>query len=49
MARPIRVFDGSFGRLQLLEASAGEPPLTGAAPQIIIKQAGADLELLVVG
>jgi len=49
MARPIRVFDGSFGRLQLLEASAGEPPLTGTAPQIIAKQAGADLEVQVDG
>jgi len=49
MARPIRVFDGSFGRLQLLEASAGEPPLAGTAPQIIAKQAGADLEVSVDG
>jgi len=47
MARPIRVFDGSFGRLQLLEVSAGEPPLVGAMPQIIAKQSGADLEIQV--
>jgi AraC-like DNA-binding protein len=47
MARPIRVFDGSFGRLQLLEASTGEPPLAGSAPQIIAKQSGADLEIQV--
>ena len=44
MARPIRVFDGSFGRLQLVEAAAGEAPQTGPAPQIIIKQEGADLD-----
>jgi AraC-like DNA-binding protein len=47
MARPIRVFDGSFGRLQLLEASAGEPPLAGTVPQIVAKQSGADLEIQV--
>ena len=49
MARPIRVFDGSFGRLQLLEASSGELPHAGAVPQIIAKHAGADLEVLIDG
>jgi len=49
MARPIRVFDGSFGRLQLLEASAHEPPVAGAGPQIIAKQAGADADVVVDG
>jgi AraC-like DNA-binding protein len=49
MARPIRVFDGSFGRLQLLEASAGAQPLVGSAPQIIAKQAGADVIAVVDG
>ena len=49
MARPIRVFDGSFGRLQLLEAAAGEAPQTGAVPQIVIKQEGADLDVRVDG
>ena len=49
MARPIRVFDGSFGRLQLLEASGGELPQAGTVPQIVAKQAGADLEVLIDG
>ncbi|MBC7803059.1 MAG: helix-turn-helix transcriptional regulator [Candidatus Parcubacteria bacterium] len=49
MARPIRVFDGSFGRLQLIEAAAGEAPQTSAAPQVVIKQEGADLDLLIDG
>ena len=37
---PSRVFDGSFGRLQLLEAAAGEPPQTAHAPQIIDQAGG---------
>ena len=49
MARPIRVFDGSFGRLQLIEAVAGDPPQTSPVPQIVVKQAGADLDLRVDG
>jgi AraC family transcriptional regulator len=49
MARPIRVFDGSFGRLQLIEAVAGDPPQTSPVPQIIVKQEGADLDLVVDG
>ena len=44
MARPIRVFDGSFGRLQLVEIAAGETPQSGPAPLIVIKQDGADLD-----
>jgi AraC-like DNA-binding protein len=44
MARPIRVFDGSFGRLQLIEAAAGEMLQTTVAPQIVVKHEGADLE-----
>jgi AraC-like DNA-binding protein len=44
MARPIRVFDGSFGRLQLIEAAAGEAPQTGAAPQVVVKTEGADFD-----
>jgi AraC-like DNA-binding protein len=47
MARPIRVFDGSFGRLQLVEAAAGDQAPAGAVPQILIKQDGADLEVRV--
>ncbi len=49
MARPIRVFDGSFGRLQLVEASTGEAPQTCPAPQIIVKQEGTDLHYRVDG
>ena len=49
MTRPIRVFDGSFGRLQLVEAAAGDPPQTSAVPQIVVKQEGADLDLRVDG
>ena len=49
MARPIRVFDGSFGRLQLIETAAGEAPQTTVAPQIVFKQDGADLDFLVDG
>ncbi|HLX80581.1 MAG TPA: AraC family transcriptional regulator [Burkholderiales bacterium] len=49
MARPIRVFDGSFGRLQLIEAAAGEALQTAIAPQIVIKQEGADLDFQVDG
>lgn len=49
MARPIRVFDGSFGRLQLIEVSGGELAQTGAGPQVVAKQAGADLEVSIDG
>jgi len=49
MARPIRVFDGSFGRLQLVEAAAGEAPQTAVAPQIVVKQAGADVDFRIDG
>jgi AraC-like DNA-binding protein len=44
MARPIRVFDGSFGRLQLVEAAAGDAAQAAVAPQIVVKQEGADLD-----
>jgi AraC-like DNA-binding protein len=49
MARPIRVFDGSFGRLQLVETTVGDPPQESAVPQIVVKQEGADLDLRVDG
>src|SRR3989338_6023361 len=49
MAPPIRVFDGSFGRLQLVEAAAGEAPQTAVAPQIVVKQAGADVDFRIDG
>ncbi len=43
MTRPIRVFDGVFGRLQLLEATPGEAPEPVPTPRIVAKHAGADL------
>jgi AraC-like DNA-binding protein len=49
MARPIRVFDGSFGRLQLVEAAAGDAPQASPAAQVVIKQEGADLHIRVDG
>lgn len=45
MARPIRVFDGSFGRLQLIEAAAGDAPQASPAPVVVVKQEGADLAM----
>ena len=43
MARPIRVFDGVFGRLQLIEATSGEAAQAVAAPRLVIKHAGGDI------
>jgi AraC-like DNA-binding protein len=43
MARPIRVFDGVFGRLQLLEVAGGDALPASAAPRVVAKHAGADL------
>ena len=49
MGDPLRVFDGRFGRLQLLEVAAGESPRPSSAPQVIVKHAGADLDYRVDG
>ena len=49
MARPIRVFDGSFGRLQLIEAAEGDTPQSTVAPRVLIKQEGAELDVLIDG
>jgi AraC family transcriptional regulator len=49
MARSIRIFDGSFGRLQLIETAAGEAPQSTATPQILIMQEGVELDVLVDG
>jgi len=49
MARALRIFDGRFGRLQLIEAETGEMPQSAASPQILIMQEGADLDVLVDG
>jgi AraC family transcriptional regulator len=43
MARPIRVFDGIFGRLQLMEPAGGEALPQAAGPQIIAKQDGPEI------
>ena len=49
MARALRIFDGKFGRLQLIEASEGEAPQVTSVPQVLIMQEGADLDVLVDG
>lgn len=49
MARTIRIFDGSFGRLQLLEAAAEDGAQSSPVPQIVVKQAGADIDYRVEG
>ena len=49
MARPIRIFDGGFGRLQLLEAAPGGETQTSASPQIVTKQGGGDVSFRVEG
>ena len=49
MARSLRIFDGKFGRLQLIETEAGETPQAATAPQILILQEGANLDVLVDG
>jgi AraC-like DNA-binding protein len=49
MARSIRIFDGSFGRLQLIEVAAGETPQPTVAPQIVMLQEGAGFDVLVDG
>src|SRR4051812_38950353 len=43
MTRPLRVFDGAFGRLQLLEADGAAGTHTAPAPRIVVKYSGADL------
>ncbi|MGH8736057.1 MAG: helix-turn-helix domain-containing protein [Burkholderiales bacterium] len=47
MNRPIRVFDGRFGRLILLEVSAPGIPHVHAEPTILLKHDGADTEYLI--
>jgi AraC family transcriptional regulator len=49
MVRSIRIFDGSFGRLQLNEIAADEVPQATAAPQILILQEGEGLDVLLDG
>jgi AraC-like DNA-binding protein len=49
MARALRIFDGRFGRLQLIEVETGEMPQPAAAPQILIMQEGDDLDVLIDG
>jgi AraC family transcriptional regulator len=47
MNRPIRVFDGRFGRLILLEVSAPGVAHTHSEPTILLKHDGADTEYLI--
>jgi len=47
MARPIRIFDGRFGRLQLIESAAGDTPEPTDSLRILILQEGADIDVLV--
>ena len=47
MNRPIRVFDGRFGRLILLEVSAPGIPHAHPEPTILLKHDGADTEYLI--
>jgi AraC-like DNA-binding protein len=49
MARLIRVFDGVFGRLQLLEMTAGDALPASAAPRIVAKHTGADVSFSAEG
>jgi len=49
MARPIRVFDGRFGRLQLLETGGDDAPQASPEPQVVVKHDGADAVLAVGG
>src|SRR5260221_12474254 len=49
MARPIRIFDGSFGRLQLIGSATGEAPQSTASLQILILHEGADVDVQVDG
>jgi AraC-like DNA-binding protein len=47
MNRPIRLFDGRFGRLILLEVSAPGTPHAHPEPTILLKHDGADTEYLI--
>jgi AraC family transcriptional regulator len=49
MSRPIRIFDGPFGRLMLLEVKAGGPPQSPPDPAILLKHDGSDTEYLIGG
>jgi AraC-like DNA-binding protein len=49
MARLIRVFDGRFGRLQLLESSGEDQPRSSPEPQIVLSLDGVETDLLVGG
>ncbi len=49
MARAIRIFDGGFGRLQLVETEGGEASQPVVAPQVVIKQEPTGLDVRVDG
>ena len=47
MSRPIRIFDGPFGRLMLLEVKAAGAPQSLPDPAILLKHDGGDTEYLI--
>lgn len=47
MSRPVRIFEGRFGRLVLLEAQPAEAAETRAEPLILLKVDGADFAVVV--
>ncbi|MGA8050590.1 MAG: AraC family transcriptional regulator [Burkholderiales bacterium] len=47
MSRPIRIFDGPFGRLMLVELQAAEAPRSLPEPAILLKHDGGDTEYLI--
>jgi AraC family transcriptional regulator len=49
MTRPIRVFDGVFGRLQLVETTPGDPPKAFGSPRIVARHAGGEVTFTVDG
>jgi len=49
MARTIRVFDGRFGRLQLLDAGADESLPAAAEPQIVVRHNAGEAAFVVEG
>jgi AraC-like DNA-binding protein len=49
MPRTLRIFDGRFGRLQLLDAGADESLPAAAEPQIVVRQSGGEANFVVEG
>lgn len=49
MPRPLRIFEGRFGRLVLADAAASDDAQTRAGPVILLKVDGADAALSIAG